>query len=113
MANWFEKLLAFPGAEESGESFVGLLSKGIARHSRERLRIQPRRQGNKYADTQYDRFRDAKCNRHRFRFGFIAAPRVHSDAQVGIRERQRRQRDEPGYITMPSFQKRMENKITA
>ena len=56
-----EKLPSFGGAGELGDSsLVGLLSKGIAGHAQEGLRIQARSERNKRANAEDDGFGDAE-----------------------------------------------------
>src|SRR5437016_7366548 len=52
MAAWLETSLAFSTTVEGASEFSGLLSEGILREPRERLRIQPRGERDKHGDAE-------------------------------------------------------------
>src|ERR1700704_5509786 len=112
MANWLEKLPDFLGAVELGESLVTLLSKGVARQAHEGLRIQSRRQGDKYAHAEDDGFWGAQRSGDRGGCGYgTSTPRVNGDQQIGVGQRQRGKSSEPGNVAMAGFKEGAEEEI--
>src|SRR2546429_3935064 len=111
MAAWLETSFAFstPGAGES--EFSGLLSEGILREPRERLRIQPRGERDKHGDAEGHGLRA----RHGWTRSFarLLEPSVHDDAEVIVKRGDDIQHGEDGEHRMVRLDQRKENEILA
>src|SRR5467141_1546371 len=109
MAAWLETSLAF-SAEGDWEG-SGLLSEGILGEPRERLRIQPGGEGDKYGDAAGHGLRAG----HRWNRGFagLFEPSVHHDAEVVVKRGDDVENGEDGEHGMVRFNQRKENEILA
>src|SRR5258708_34583130 len=78
-ADWEAKSCGFLSGGDSGGFSSGLKSEGIVRELRERLRIQPRGEGNKYSHTERHGLRIAHDRTRRF--ARLLEPGRHDDAE--------------------------------
>src|SRR5580700_6607116 len=109
IAAWFEESLAFSTMGAADFVLSGLLSEGIVREPRERLRIQPRSERDKYGHAEGHGLRVA--HQHARRIARLLEPGVHDDAEVVVQRGNDIQHRENGEHRVFRLNQREENKI--
>src|SRR2546423_2090329 len=111
MAAWLETSLAFSTTGEGESEFSGLLSEGILREPRERLRIQPRGERDKHGDAEGHGLRAG----HRWtrRGAGLLEPSVYDDTEVIVERGDDIKHGKDREHWMVSLDQRKENEILA
>src|SRR5260370_18867030 len=111
IAAWLETSFAFSVTGEGDSEFSSLLSEGILREPRERLRIQPRRERDKHGDTEGHGLRAGHYETRRF--ARLLEPGVHDDAEVIVERGDDIQHGEHREHRMVRLDQRKKNEILA